>query len=275
MSDVKAAVRALRVFETFATEVRPLNLTELAARLEIAPSSCLLLIRTLLRRGYLYETAARGGYYPTKRMLELSARIGRHDPVIERLLPGLEALRDRTQETVTLTKRQGDRAIYLAILDSPQTLRPSVTVGTLRPIYCTAAGKALLGALDAPQRRRILEGLDIKRLTSRTITSRAQIEAEIALMAVRGWYSNDGETEADLGAIGVPIMIDKEIYAVTVLGPATRINPRLGELAPLLVKACAQIGKSEKVAGSVRGEPATRRATSGPSRGAVVARRPR
>src|SRR4051812_20163868 len=132
MSDVKAAVRAIRIFETFASESRPLSLSELAARLRIAPSSCLLLIRTLSRRGYLYEIAPRQGYYPTTRLLGLWEKISKHGPVVGGLAPYLEALRDKTRETVTLSKRQGNYAIFLAVFDSPETLHPSVSVGTLR-----------------------------------------------------------------------------------------------------------------------------------------------
>src|SRR4051794_2485901 len=109
--DVKAAVRALRVFETYAAEGRALSLSELADRLEIPASSCLLLIRTLLRRGYLYQAGSRSVYYPTRRMLEHATRISQHDPIVERLAPMLSALRDKTRETVGLAKLQGNRAI--------------------------------------------------------------------------------------------------------------------------------------------------------------------
>lgn len=261
MSDVKAAVRALRVFETFANEARPMSLSELANALSIPPSSCLLLIRTLLRRGYLYETAARGGYYPTRRMAELSDRITRHDPVVERLKPVLEALRDRSGETVTLSKRQGGRAIYLAILDSPQILRPSVTVGQLRPLHATAAGKALLGALDSEERRAALDALEIRRFTPKTRATRAQLEDELDRMAARGWYSNDGESVADLSAVAVPLRQDKEIYSIAVLGPSARINLRVPEFAQMLLRAIAPLNRPTPR--SVRAGDAVKRRTVG------------
>lgn len=261
MSDVKAAVRALRVFETFANEARPMSLSELAQALTIPPSSCLLLIRTLLKRGYLYETAARGGYYPTRRMAEISERITRHDPVVERLKPLLEALRDRSGETVTLSKRQGGRGIYLAILDSPQILRPSVTVGQLRPLHATSAGKALLGALDAEERKAALDSLELKRMTPKTRASRAQLEEELDRMAERGWFSNDGESVADLSAVAVPLRQDRELYAIAVLGPSARINPRVAELGPMLLRAIAPLNRPAPR--SVRaGDAVKRRAAS-------------
>lgn len=248
-SDVKAAVRALRVFETFASEGRPLSLSELATRLDIPASSCLLLIRTLLRRGYLYEIAARTGYYPTQRMLDQAARIAKHHPVVERFAPVLTSLRDKTHETVALSKLQSARAIYLAIFDSPHIVRPSVTVGTLRPLHSTSVGKALLGALEEQARAKLLDQIDFECFTRSTISSRARLEAELGEMAVRGWYSNDGETVADLSGIAVPVRIHNQVYAVSVLGPSYRLNPRLREHAAALIKAAAQLGHDRSETG--------------------------
>ena len=51
---VKAAARALDLFEAFSEAQRPLTLTELAQRIGAPMSSCHALVRTLRARGYLY-----------------------------------------------------------------------------------------------------------------------------------------------------------------------------------------------------------------------------
>ncbi len=68
MSDVKAAVRTLELFEAFAEAKRPIPLLQLATRLGLPKSSCFALVGTLAARGYLYEIAPRAGYYPTRRL---------------------------------------------------------------------------------------------------------------------------------------------------------------------------------------------------------------
>lgn len=239
--DVKAAVRALRLFETFTAEGRPLTMTELATRLDIPPSSCLLLIRTFLRRGYLYETTVRGNYYPTRRMLEQVSQIAARDPVVEFFRAPLMALRDRTEETVTLAKRQGDRAVYLAIFDSPQVVKPTVLVGTLRPLYSTAVGKALLGGMDEAPRRELLARLEIKRITGRTITSRPALEAELVKSADRGWYSNEGETIDDLSGVAMPVRLADDVLAVSVIAPTYRLKPLLKKHVLALARTCSQM----------------------------------
>ena len=49
--DVKLVARTLDLFELFAAERRPLPLTELARLLDVPPSSCLAMARTLVSRG--------------------------------------------------------------------------------------------------------------------------------------------------------------------------------------------------------------------------------
>ena len=113
---VKTAARTLDLFEAFAKVREPMSLTELARRIGAPISSCHALIRTLQKRGFLYELGPRGPVYPTKRMLEIITAIATYDPILKRLEPVLERLRKATGETVILGKRQGDGIIYLEVL---------------------------------------------------------------------------------------------------------------------------------------------------------------
>src|SRR3546814_12630108 len=70
----------LALFELFAREKAPRTLTALAQQLDMPKSSAFNLIQTLLDRGFIYETRKRGGYYPTRRLLELARRIAQGDP---------------------------------------------------------------------------------------------------------------------------------------------------------------------------------------------------
>lgn len=242
MSDVKTAVRTLKIFELFASRQQPLVLSELAEQLEIPPSSCLLLIRTLLERGYLYEVARRGGYYPTRRLFEYASNIAAHDPVLQRVRPVLEAVREETGETVTLSKIQGTRLIYLLVLDSPQVIRPALTAGTLRPLHSTATGKALLGTLDESSRKSLLEEAGLARLTPKTIVSRSKLEAQIRESLERGWFRNDGESVQELSGIAVPLKISSDAYAITVMGPSYRMDGKQERFAHVLMGAAQAIG---------------------------------
>jgi DNA-binding IclR family transcriptional regulator len=242
MSDVKTAVRTLKIFELFASRQQPLVLSELAEQLEIPVSSCSLLIRTLLERGYLYEVARRAGYYPTRRVFDYATSIVAHDPVMQRVRPVLEALRDETAETVTLAKLQGHRLIYLLVLDSPQVIRPAIAAGTLRPVHSTATGKALLSTLDDESRQALLEQAGLAKLTPKTIVSRSKLEAQLKQSSADGWYQNEGESVPELNGVAVPLKFNNDAYAISVMGPSYRMAGRHQTIAQMLIGAREAIG---------------------------------
>jgi DNA-binding IclR family transcriptional regulator len=97
-------------------------------------------------------------------------------------------------------------------------------VGEFRPLHASASGKALLGGLAPALRDELLAGMKLPRVTSRTITSRAALEADLEQARARGWYVTHGETVADLMAAAVPVELNGEIYSVALAGPMQRME---------------------------------------------------
>ena len=177
---VKTALRVIEIIETYAREKRALPLSELARLLDVPVSSCLALIRTLTGLGYLYETGRRQGYYPTGRLLAMAQRIARADPVLDRVYPSLVELRDATKETVVFAKLSQDaRVVYLDVLDSPHTIRYAPVAGEFKSIHANSLGKALISLLDEPARAAMLADVEMTRYNERTLTTPAQVEADI------------------------------------------------------------------------------------------------
>lgn len=236
MSDVRSAVRVLRIFEAYAAHGAPMTLSELAAKLDMPPSSCLLLIRTLLARGYLYAPGRRSAYYPTKRLAEIAKEIERNDPIIDRFQPHLDYLRDATHETVTLAKRQGDRLIYLATAESREVVRASVRLGLLRPLHATATGRALLATMEDSELQALLSGMALDRLTTRTPVTLEDVHRLLGEVRLRGYADNMGESFADLSAVSVALRLGGDTYAVTIMGPSHRVDPKIAEHGQRLVE---------------------------------------
>lgn len=238
---VKTAGRTLDLFEVFARERKPLSLSQLARAIGAPVSSCFGIVRTLEARGYLYEVKARGGFYPTKLLSEHARVIASHDPLAERFVPLLEKLRERTDETVLVSKRLDRQAVYLEVLESPHSIRYSPKVGEYRPLHSGASGKALLGSLDPALRNELLNGMKLPRVTSRTITSRAALEADLEQGRSHGWYVTRGETVADLMAVAVPVAVNGEIYSIALAGPTNRMDGALKRHVKLLTELRAAL----------------------------------
>ncbi len=233
---VKSADRTLQILEAFAAAGEPLGIAELARRLAIPVSACYALLRTLELRGYLYELGLRRGWYPTLRWLQQARAVAAHDPLLERVAPPLEALGEATGETIVFGKRSGTEVVYLHVVESPHSIRYSAQAGDRKPLHSSSAGKALLGDLPAAERAALLGKLRFARVTPNTLVRRELLEKDLEAGARRGWYATRGENVADVHALGAPVRIDGEHYAVVVAGPAHRIESALKSHAAALLR---------------------------------------
>lgn len=241
-SAAKTADRTLDVFELFANEQRPLNLSEVSALLRIPLSSAHALLKTLQARGYLYDVGRRQGYFPTTRLQDVALAIARSVPVLAAIRPALSALRDETGETVVLSKRQGDDVTYLDVFESARNVRWSTVSGEIKPLHATASGKAILSALPRSELDELLGKLPFDRRTNATITSARELRDQIERARGRGWFQSVGETVAELMAVSAPVRIGGEVYAVTLGGPTNRFRPRTADHAAALLRTCARFG---------------------------------
>jgi DNA-binding IclR family transcriptional regulator len=239
-TNVKTALRVIEIIEIFARETKPLSLSELARHLDAPVSSCLALLRTLARLGYLYEAGRRQGYYPTGRLLAMAQRISKADPILEKVLPSLEELRDTTQETVVFAKLDlmNNRVVYLDVLASPHHISYVAVAGSQKDIHANSLGKALLSRLDCNERKKLLSEHKLQAYNERTLTTPDAIEADIRKSLERGWFANLGESMADVGAIAWPLTVSGNDYAISIAGPLYRIESDIEHHAKKLRVAC-------------------------------------
>lgn len=223
MSQVKLVARTLDLYELYASKGEPLSLTQLAQGLLAPMSSTLALVRTLVSKGYLYQTRKRT-YYPTKKLTGLCQRIDSQDPVLDLLHPYLERLSDRSGETAVLGTREGFQVIYLDVVHSNQAIRYMAQAGELRSLHANSLGKALLSVLDKDELSGLLDEMDMDLLTEKTLASRETLIADLEGARQRGWTANVGESVADLAAIAAPICLAKQWYALSIVGPLARMQ---------------------------------------------------
>lgn len=220
---VKSAARTLAIYETFARAQKPLSLSELSRMIGSPSSSCLQILRTLEKAGYVYQTGPRKSFYPTRKMLSLCSEIASAEPWIDDVLPILEELRDKCQETVMFGKLHDRQIIYLAVLQGLRSIRYHVPIGDAQLIHATSVGKALLAALPAPQRDKLIKNLKLKAVTDTTFTDRDAFAREIQLTAERGYAQTNGEGISDVMALAKAVTIVSDHYAVAIGGPISRM----------------------------------------------------
>lgn len=120
-------------------------------------------------------------------------------------LPALEALRDRTGESVQLYVRRGDQRVCLVSLESPHSLRTIVPVGAALPMAKGSAGRALAGGVE--------------------------------------WAESVEERERGVASVSAPVHDgDRVVAAVSVSGPVERTTRQPGRrYAKAVVEAARQV----------------------------------
>jgi DNA-binding IclR family transcriptional regulator len=247
---VKTAARTLDLFEAFAKARGPLSLTELANRIGSPISSTHALVRTLQARGYVYVLDQRKRVYPTKRLLTIAQSIAHHDPILERLSPILTCLQKATGETVILGKRQAEWITYLDVVEGQHTLRYAADPGDTKPLHSSAIGKAMLGILDDAELDRLLNQIELSRITDQTITNPAALHADLKAGRSCGYFITRGENVADVMAISIAQLIADEPYGIAVAGPVARIEARFDACVAALRDAAAAL---DRLDGQLRG----------------------
>lgn len=245
--DLKSEVRVLGLFELFARQGRPLSLSEIAEDLGIPVSSCFNLLRAVEDRGYLYADKARGPLYPTRRLYDIATAVFERDVVMPGMRARLQALRDKTGETVCLGCRKESSVVYLDVQESPQAIRFAVQPGDRRDVHSNSIGKAILSTYDAGTLAATLASLTYRRHTPKTLRNAVELEADIERGRADGWYANRGESTLDALACAVPVRLGSGWYGMAIVGPVTRMQDRLQKHLSALQTAAREIERLSRV----------------------------
>lgn len=201
-------------------EAREVRVSDAAERLGVARSTAHRLLAMLQYRGFVDQDPASRAYVAGPALIETglaavrqldSWRVGR--PVIERLSRELD-------ESVHFGILQGAEVLFVDGVESTRALRAGSRVGVRLPAHCTAAGKAMLAQLPTEEiRRRFPPRLEAR--TTRSLTRRDALEAELEQVRRAGYATNFGESEDDLVALAAAV---ETVGCVVVTAPASRAN---------------------------------------------------
>lgn len=231
-----AAARTMALFEVFAREQRELTKSELARLLDLPESSCSDLLNTLYQLGYVSRSVETRRYYPTGRLVATAGAIAANDPLS---LFGQEAtalLGQMVGETCIFGMLDGDRVKIMSVWQGSHRLRYVVEIGDRVSLHGTAVGKALLGALHADERGRILRLQPLRRLTPDTITNVQTLEAEIVACAKRV-YRSRGEGAPGVWSLAISGYIGERAVGLSMIGPADRVGADEERFVAALEKA--------------------------------------
>jgi len=234
--------RALQILVSLGEGDRSLD--ELATELEVHKTTVLRLLRTMEAERFVRHDDAHR-YRLGSRLFAL-ADVAREQHVVREIAaPHLRRLNQRSGQTVHLAAYENGQVIYIDKLDSVQSVRMYSQIGVPAALHCTAVGKVLLAALPKRIRETLVEGIDYRRFTDRTITGPDELRAELDRVRAQGWAEDHAEHESFINCIGAPIAdsTGRVVGAVSISVPDMLLgHEQVLELLPGLLATTAAIG---------------------------------
>jgi IclR family acetate operon transcriptional repressor len=208
------------------------------------------LLATLLRRGYVRQNPETSRYYAGAKLATLSEGRSGFGELRLRARPLLRSLTEATRETANLVVLDDLQAVYIETLPSPQVVRLFTAVGNRTPLHATGAGKALLANLPAARREALLERLELRGYTTRTIVDRAALRRTLDDIREKGYAIDDEEYDEGVRCVAVAVAgpggsPGGPVAALSISAPASRLSrQRCVELAPALRRGAAELAEA-------------------------------
>ena len=242
--EVKSAARVLDVLELFSVGHEPFSVTDVARKLGIPKSSTQGLLTTLAGRGYL---AREGSAYVLPSELRDGGYVGGlRARLVSRAEPILQRMARVSKESAFLGVLVGRDIQYLAKALSPHEVRYDAALTTLRPVYCTSTGIAILAHLDPGVANRILNRTKLAKITPNTVTDRETINRTLERARRSGFAEVKDANVLGASGIAAPVFGPRgEVFGALSIGAPTsrfdKVRKRMAEIVVTEARALSQL----------------------------------
>jgi DNA-binding IclR family transcriptional regulator len=223
---VQSLARAFAILEEVARHREGVGLAELSKLVGLHNSTAFHLARTLVSLGYLRQEKDSKRYRIGRPLFALAASALDEIEMVNVATPVLEDLSRGTGESSHFAVRMDDAIIVVARTGGAGAFQLTDRVGVVRPAHCTALGKIILASLRPDQLQRFLSRVELKPSTEKSITDAKLLLREIEEVRTTGIAFDDGEFNAEVRCIAVPVMdfTGQVIGALGVSGPVWRMS---------------------------------------------------
>jgi len=237
---IRAVQRVCDMLDLLQQEPDGTSLVRAAEVTRLPKSSAFRYLATLESRRYVERDPASGDYRLGLALLPMQTR--QLDVLVVRARPRLTQLQAEFGETANLGLLDGNRVVYLAIVESPHAMRFAARQGDRDPIHATALGKAIAAGMPSDRVRAILRAEGMPGFTEHTITTQRDYFAALERVREDGYALDDEENEIGARCLAVAVPIARLPLAMSVSGPAARLTPAVvAKVARRLMTAAAEL----------------------------------
>ena len=239
-----AYLRGLQVIELLAQG--EMSASDVARELGVNRSTALRLLQDLEKADYVVRDAASKRY--TVSMLRLWSLLSNsrdHSDIGELVSPILSAARHQFHEAAIFAVPASGSMVYTSFFPSGQAIAVTERLGTVRPMHCSALGKAFLAALSPDALDRELGRIQFEGGTPKAAQGPIDLRSRLSQVQALGYAIDDEETYLGATCVAVPVKVgDTVVGAAGISGPSTRMTvPILAKAGLWLISATQTLGK--------------------------------
>jgi DNA-binding IclR family transcriptional regulator len=141
---------------------------------------------------------------------------------------------------------EGGEVLYLDKIEPSRTVRLSSRIGLRNPAHCTAVGKAMMAWLTDAEVENIVQRHGMRRFTTKTLTTLAELRAELAKIREIGYAVDDEEHEDDVRCVAAVVRDHAGLpaAAMSIAAPSFRIpREKVPVFAKTICKAAQELSR--------------------------------
>ncbi|WP_242848261.1 IclR family transcriptional regulator [Sulfobacillus thermosulfidooxidans] len=195
--------------------------TELSRRAHLALPTVHRLLLQLAREEWAYQDPQTKRWYLGLRLITYGQIAAQKFPFVPIVQPILHNIVGNTRETAIFTLREGDYGTYAVIVESPEKLRLTETLGMRLPLTVGASRRVILAFLPEQEQRAIITRL----CKVNPAVNAAAIQCECRRIVRQGYAISVGEVTPHTVGVTVPVLLQGRAWgSFMIAGPDTRIT---------------------------------------------------
>ncbi len=190
---VKVLEKALVILDALKAASNPIGVNEIAKRTSVKVATAFRLLKTMKAHGWVFQDAE-GKYLVGPKISFVTARNNFHVILKEIAYFVMRRLSDGQQQAMNLVVRDRHRCFILQQTRTDRVLDYVPPVGSELPVYASACGKVLLSGLQPVLLDQILDAIEFRPLTPKTITDREALVQQLPQIRKQGFALDEGES---------------------------------------------------------------------------------
>ena len=243
---IKSVQKSLKVLRYIMSATNEVSVNELVDEFGYNRSTVHHMLKTMKLEGFITQNQRTKNYNIGSEIFNGWIKDRDMHNYLMRLKPSIKEIVNKCKETTTMFVRENDKAICVLGEESDQIIKAYLMIGREIPLFCTAAGRAMLAYLPKDEVDKILQISGMKKYMKNTTVDKEKLFKELETIKQRGYSIEKEEFEELINAVGIPVLnsYGDPVASVSVVGPIMRFtDEKIEECKPFLLEKAKEMSE--------------------------------